>query len=299
MTQLQSVNLQEKSTSRRIIYYYQTHFHNGHHVSLLPVLQQTTGVTHIIVAAIHINGKDHTSGNISLNDDPYDDPKLDIIWKEVGVLHRNGIAVLGMLGGAAQGSFTKLDGDTDSFEQSYKPLHRMIKYTGLGGLDLDVEEAMSLGGIIRLIVRLKSDFGSDFLITLAPVRTALVNKQNLSGFDHPMLEKGLGQYIAWYNTQFYCGWGDMSSTAGFEEIVAHGWPPEKVVIGLVTNPKNCGGWICDKELKAALVAIRKKYPTLGGVMGWEYYNSITEAHPNEGEPWVWAQFINSILHAKD
>jgi chitinase len=281
----------------RIIYYYQTHLYQGQHVSILPVLQRDTGVTHIIVAAIHINHKDHPSGHISLNDDPYDDPKLEIVWQEVQVLQHSGVKVLGMLGGAAQGSFTKLDGDVEGFEKGYRPLHRMIQYTGLDGLDLDVEEAMSLGGIIRLIVRLKSDFGPDFLITLAPVRTAMVNKQNLSGFDHATLEKGLGQYIAWYNTQFYCGWGDMASTEGFEEIMGHGWPPERIVIGLVTNPGNGPGWVADEPLRKALTALKKKYPKLGGVMGWEYFNSITESQPQEGEPWVWAKFIKATLHA--
>ena len=143
------VDSQQKAAQPRIIYYYQTHFLEGRHVSILPVLQHATGVTHIIVAAIHINHKDHPAGHISLNDDPYDDEKLDIIWEEVRTLQNHGVKVLGMLGGAAQGSFTKLDGDCEDFERAYRPLHRMIQYTGLGGLDLDVEEAISLGGIIR------------------------------------------------------------------------------------------------------------------------------------------------------
>ncbi|MCJ1429596.1 hypothetical protein MMC29_007511 [Sticta canariensis] len=42
-------------------------------------------------------------------------------------------------------------------------------HTGLDGLDLDVEEAVSLASIIRLIDRLRTDFGrSRFRITLAP-----------------------------------------------------------------------------------------------------------------------------------
>lgn len=279
----------------RIVYYYQTHFHHGKHISVLPILQHNTGVTHVIVAAIHINDPKSPAGHISLNDHPFDDPKNIIIWRELHLLQVAGIRVLGMLGGAAQGSYAALDGDAEDFEHSYKPLHRMIKCTGLDGLDLDVEEAMSLGGIVRLIVRLKVDFGPDFLITLAPVRTATVNKQNLSGFDYATLEKGLGQYIAWYNTQFYCGWGNMASTAGFEEIMGHGWPAEKIVIGLVTNPANCRGWIADEPLRKALREIKKRYPKLGGVMGWEYFNSVTESHPEEGEPWVWAQFMKEIL----
>jgi chitinase len=284
----------EKLTSR-IIYYYQTQFHSGKHVSLLPILQHDTGVTHVIIAAIHLNDKDSQAGEVSLNDDAYDAPKFTVVWQEVQLLQNNGVRVLGMLGGAAQGSYMKLDGNAQGFERAYKPLYEMVKRTGIDGLDLDVEEAMSLGGIIRLIVRLKSDFGPNFIITLAPVRTALVNRQNLSGFDHLTLEKGLGQYISWYNTQFYCGWGDMASPEGFEEIMNYGWPPNKVVIGLVTNPANCGGWVADEPLRKALIYLKKKYPDLGGVAGWEYFNSVTGRHPEEGKPWAWAQLIKSIL----
>ena len=84
-----------------------------------------------------------------------------------------GVKVLGMLGGAAQGSFQRLDRSGGEFEAYYVPLRDMIRRHNLDGLDLDVEEPMSLNGIIRLIDRLKTDFGPEFLITLAPVATAL------------------------------------------------------------------------------------------------------------------------------
>ena len=77
---------------------------------------------------------------------------------------------MGMLGGAAQGSFSALGGDLRSFNASYIPLRHMIQSTNLNGLNLDIEEAMSLGGIIRLVDRL---MGPSFIITLTPVATAL------------------------------------------------------------------------------------------------------------------------------
>ena len=40
----------------------------------------------------------------------------------------------------------------------------MIQSNNLNDLDLDVEEAMSLGGIIRLVDRLHADFGPSFII---------------------------------------------------------------------------------------------------------------------------------------
>lgn len=125
----------------------------------------------------------------------------------------------------------------------------MVKYAGLDGLDLDIEEAMSLPSIIRLINRLELNFGRDFLVTLAPVATAMRGQQNLSGLDHETLEKAFSTEIARYNTQFYCGWGCMESTISSDRIIAREWPPSKIVVGLVTNAANCAGWVEDEPLQ--------------------------------------------------
>lgn len=277
--------------SPRIIYYYQTHFHkNGAVVSLKPLIEKNVPITHIMLAAFHLISPDR----ITLNDDTFDAPKHAPVWEQVKFVKRHGVKVLGMLGGAAQGSFTPLDGDIEGFEAYYKSLHRMIIWTGLDGLDLDAEEAFSLSGVIRLIDRLKWDFGQNFLITLAPVATAMRGEQNLSGFDYEALEKAFSRQIAWYNTQFYCGWGCMKSTQEYDRLIARGWPANKVVVGLVTNPDNCAGWVPDKPLWETLTALRSKYPDFGGVMGWEYFNAMTEAD-GLGKPWCWAQFMGKAL----
>jgi chitinase len=128
-----------------------------------------------------------------------------MLWSEVRALQQAGIKVLGMLGEAHTGSFTALDGDEASFKAYYGPLRQMVSVTGLDGLDLDIEEDMSLAGIIRLMDRLKADFSNAFLIMLAPVATALQDKKHLSGFSYKRLEMAYGSCVAWYNTQFYCG----------------------------------------------------------------------------------------------
>jgi hypothetical protein len=56
----------------RIIFYHQTHFDNSTFVSLLPLLTEKTAVTHVILAAVHLN---QPAGNITINDDPWDSPK--------------------------------------------------------------------------------------------------------------------------------------------------------------------------------------------------------------------------------
>ena len=282
----------EASTLPRIIVYHQTHYHCGQFVSLLPLLTERTGITHVIIAAFHLN----SPSDITLNDDPYTAPQNTALWDEVRILQRHGVKVLGMLGGASQGSYTALDGEKGSFEAYYKILHEMIERTRLDGLDLDIEEAMSLPSVIRLIDRLKMDIGQDFLITLAPVATAMRAQRNLSGFDYEALEKAFSDKIAWYNTQFYCGWGDMAGIEDYERIIMRGWPASKVVVGLVTNPANGSGWIADEPLRKTLMALKEKYPNMGGVMGWEYFNSMTE-RDGYGTPWGWAKWMSEVLRS--
>lgn len=198
---------------------------------------------------------------------------------------------MGMLGGAAKGSFTRLDLDEDTFEAYYIPLRNLIRERGLDGLDLDVEEPMTLAGIIRLIDRLKTDFGASFIITLAPVAAALMSEReehNLSGFSYEALEVMRGKQIAWYNTQFYCGWGDLSKTDGFDFMVRRGYPADKLVVGMVTNPSNGSGWVPFEMLQEVLITLKVRYPGFGGVMGWEYFNSLPG---DRARPWEWAAFM--------
>jgi chitinase len=200
-----------------------------------------------------------------------------------------------MLGGAGKGSFTRLDLDEATFEAYYCPLRDLVRERGLDGLDLDVEEPMSLGGIIRLIDRLKSDFGEGFIITLAPVAAALMSdhpEHNLSGFSYEALEVMRGKQIAFYNTQFYCGWGDLSKTDGFDFMVARGYPADKIVVGMVTNPGNGSGWVPFEILQEVLITLRNRYPGFGGVMGWEYFNSLPG---DRDRPWEWAGFMTKHI----
>ncbi|KAK6609592.1 alkaline phosphatase [Botrytis cinerea] len=170
----------------------------------------------------------------------------------------------------SKGSFTRLDQDDTTFELYYIPLRNLIRERGLDGLDLDVEEEMTLAGIIRLIDRLKADFGAGFIITLAPVAAALISdlpKHNLSGFNYEALEVMRGSSIDWYNTQFY-------------------------LVGMVTNPGNGSGWVPFEVLQEVLLNLKLRYPTFGGVMGWEYFNSLPG---DRDRPWEWAAWMTRVL----
>lgn len=279
---------------RRVILYHQTIVADGQYVSMLPLLENKTGVTHVILAAIHINQRPE---NITLNDDPPDSPKFDPLWAEVPLMKRGGVKVMGMLGGAAQGSFQRLDGDQEQFELFYRPLLAIIRHHGLQGLDLDVEEEMSLQGIIRLIDRLKADQGDDFIITLAPVAAALLGIGNLSGFDYRELEQARASKIAWYNTQFYNGWGPADDPRMYAATVAQGWSPRRVVYGLLTNPGNgTQGYVPREKISPVLSMLVQQFPTFGGVMGWEYFNALPGAR---AKPWQWASEMTVSMGMRD
>lgn len=284
----------------RIVCYFQTYHFENEYVSLLPLLTNPTGVTHVILSAIHVNWE---PGNVTLNDDPPDHPKYTQLWDEALVLQDSGVKVLGMLGGAARGSFARLDyseSRTDvpaaRFEAYYAPLRDVIRRHALDGIDLDVEEEMSLPGMVHLIDRLKADFGSEFIITLAPVATALMaGRRHLSGFDYRMLEAMRGSSIAWYNAQFYNGWGGLHDTAAYDEIMRNGWPAEKVVAGMLTNPRHGGSGYVPLELSAAVLSVLvERYPTFGGVMGWEYWAAL----PQENSCWMWAYCMGLCMGMK-
>ncbi|KAK5993719.1 hypothetical protein PT974_07155 [Cladobotryum mycophilum] len=283
------------SSLPRIVTYYQTlHDSSGKPISILPLLNEPgISITHVILAAIHVN---EDPQRLHLNDHPPHDSRYETLWEELRVLQASGIKVLGMLGGAAKGTYARLAGADGHFERYYGPLRDMVRSRGLDGLDLDVEEQMSLADVVRLIDRLRRDFGKDFIITLAPVAAALVNHQaNLSGFDYEALEVMRGSDIAWYNAQFYNGWGDMSNIFMYEMILQKGWPVEKVVVGLVTNPANGNGFIPWDFLSAVLTMARGRYERFGGVMGWEYFNSL----PGGVErPWEWARQVTSVLRSQ-
>lgn len=79
-------------------------------LSLLPLLQEKTSATHVILAALHLN---ETPRDITLNDDPPSSPMYDSVWSDVKTLQQGGVKVLVMVGGAAQGTYGRLCRSSD------------------------------------------------------------------------------------------------------------------------------------------------------------------------------------------
>lgn len=285
-------------TIPRIVIYHQTHHTpEGNPFSILPLITHPEiRVTHVVVAAIHLHdppGREH----IRLNDHVAHHPRFLPLWAEVQALQAAGIKVLGMLGGASKGSFARLDLDERTFEMYYVPLRDLIRERSLDGLDLDIEEPMTLAGVIRLIDRLKADFGEAFDVTLAPVAAALMTDgliEDYAEFSYEALEVLRGRSISWYNAQFYCGWGDASNTAHFDMVMMRGFPAQKVVMGLISNPANGPGWVPFEILQEVFITLRNRYGVLGGVMSWEYFNSL----PGDRErPWEWALWMTKNMRS--
>ncbi|EHK18477.1 glycoside hydrolase family 18 protein [Trichoderma virens Gv29-8] len=286
-------NLRAEPTDlpRLIVYFQTTHDQNNNPISMLPLINEKgIALTHLIVCSFHIN----QGGVVHLNDFPPDDPHFYTLWNETITMKQAGVKVMGMVGGAAPGSFNSATLDSTNsttFEHYYGQLRDTITNFQLEGMDLDVEQPMSQAGITRLVARLRADFGPDFLITLAPVASALENSSNLSGFNYNTLRTAQGSNIAWYNTQFYSGFGSMQSTSDYDRIVANGYTPDTVVAGQLTTPEGAG-WIPTSNLNTTIISLVNKYGQIGGVMGWEYFNSLPGG---TSEPWEWAQIVTEIL----
>ncbi|KAA2250135.1 chitinase [Solihabitans fulvus] len=275
------------ATGRHVILYYQTQYDNGQYVSPLDLTSHQTGTTDVVVGAVHLD----SNSVVHLNDDPPDSARYTQMWTDLHAMQQQGVRVSAMVGGAAQGSFQRLDTD---FATYYPLLRDLVRTYGLDGVDLDVEESMSLTGLERVIDALRADFGSGFIVTLAPVATELSGGGGLSGIDYDALYRDKGDEISWFNAQLYCGWGSLNSTADYDAIISHGVvPASKVVAGTLTNPANCGsGYVDLNTLKSTLGQLVQSYPDFAGVDGWEYFNSLPGG---TSAPWQWAAEVSSVL----
>ncbi|KAJ7782658.1 endo-beta-N-acetylglucosaminidase [Mycena metata] len=261
----------------RVAIYYQTQYDSsqpanspfGHYVSPLPLLSV---ITHLFLAAFHID----SDKSVHLNDNVPEDPMFTQMWQDLGQMQESGIKVIGMLGGAAPGTYSLLS--ATNFDTYYPILANYISEFNLDGMDLDVEQSTPISVIETLITRLKSDFGESFIITLAPVASAMIEGSNLSGFDYVTLDAQMGSQISWYNAQFYSGFGTLFPDTQYIGIINAGWDPNRLV--------------ATDEVVSSIKDLAAKYGfNFGGINGWEYFNS----DPDPTQPWEWAQEMTAAM----
>ena len=273
---------------------------NGTHISLLPLIQHDTQVTHIIIAELSLDKTN--ASDITLNGYPPKSTIYDWLWSETSQLQAAGVQVMLMLGGAGSVAFNLLEQDFDSY---YPPLLASLQDTNVNGIDLDIEESLpssvSLDSTLQLLNNLSTDLGDDFIITMAPVATNFITGKGLQGvaWNYSTLDaaatsttKPSGKIVNWYNVQFYDGYGDPSTTTDYDAMIDNGWDPARLGLGLATY--NLSGYYDLETYFNTIQALKKKYPDFGGVDGWEYGVAGSAEDPPI-EPWGWVATIGFAL----
>ncbi len=264
----------------RVIYYYQTL------KDLSPIinnLNPATGkpyTTDINLASFHL-GPQSDGTQIHLNDYPPDNPVFNTPWQQLAQLQSKGVKLHMMLGGAGAGSYQSLFSNWNTL---YPVLKQTLQKYHFDGIDLDIEEAVSLSNIQHLIDQLSADFASGFAITLTPVASDLTGSSGLSGFNYKDLYRSPeGSKIAWFNTQFYSGFGSLASTSDYDSAINNGFPPDKVVAGMLGNPNDGSGYVDVKKVAQTIQQLTSKYPNFSGVFSWEYFDTLPggTSHPEQ------------------
>ena len=236
--------------SNKIIMYYQTF------TGLKSVLIKKTPVTHIHVASIHFGVNDDGTPYIHLNDNSPYDIGFDSVWNELNQAKKLGIKIKLMVGGAGGGYSTLFS----NFNLYYPLLAELIQQKPIiSGIDLDVEEPVTLENIKLLIRTLKEEFKNTVTISMAPVQSSLQNDDpGLGGFSYKdLIQSPEGKCIDYFNVQFY---SDFTFNA-YEQIVSNGYLPEMIVMGAMAGEKN------DSEIAKC---VGKYKHSFGGVFVWEY-----------------------------
>jgi hypothetical protein len=264
------------SLTPRLIYYYQT---------FLPLAQLLNSpncdkVTHIHVAAFHFGINEDHSPYIHMNNYPPTDARFTGVWAELKEAHDKGVKLVLMLGGAG-----------DAYQvmfSNYKVYYELLKDTlyqfpCIDGIDLDIEEEVSIDDVKRLISDIEHDFGKDFIIAMAPIQDSLQSDiPGMGGFIYKDLyTSNVGSLIHYFNGQFYFNY----STDSYDQCIKNGYPPNKVVMGMISSQD------FENTQKVATELV-KKYKNFGGVYNWEYFSSPPH---NQTDPSLWARIMAKIL----
>lgn len=262
-----SIKTKLKPMPKRVIFYYQTF--NG----LSSVLKTNPDVTHIHLSSIHFGTEVDGQPYIHLNNMYPDNSKFDHVWSDMVKATELGIKVLIMIGGAS-GGYSAL---FNNYQVGYEQLKLLLqRHSCIAGIDLDIEEPVSLDNVKRLINDIKADF-PHFLLSMAPLQSSL--QQDVSGMGG-FIYKDLycspeGAQIDYFNGQFYSDF----SEAAYDAVIKNGYPANKIVMGSMSGSGSI-------DVVQTLV---KKYPTeFGGVFSWEYYNT----------PQDWAHAMKLAMNTK-
>lgn len=302
----------DNSSPLRNIAYVQTFTDSsGNWFNLTDLVTQNTGLTHLILASLHLD----SPTEIHLNDNDIESSYWDPLWPMVSSLQSAGVKVMLMMGGAAHGSYANLQADVSlpktnliyhhtkkaQFDTYYSLILQILQHHSLDGFDMDVEENVSESVLLRLAQQLDADMGSDFILTAAPVALSMYTSSNLDNVSWSALDQVAtsstrpnGKLFNWYNTQFYDGWGNAASTSSYDSVIGAGWDPSRIVLGVLTSANAGSPWESLSILSNTISSLKAKYANFGGIFGWEY----GLAGQSDGEtPVQWTASIGSDLAA--
>ena len=248
--------------TKRIIYYYQTF--NG----LQDILYKNTPVTHIHLSAIHFGLDKNNKPYIHLNNNDPESSQYDKLWSDIVKAQDYGIKIILMVGGEG-GAYNTL---FENFEIYYDMLINTIRKFSLNGIDLDIEEYVSIDNIKMLINRIHTDTTNEFIISMAPIQSSLeTDKNGMGNFVYKDLYNSQeGKFINYFNGQFY----EQYDNTSYTNVIKNGYPPNKIVMGMLYTQ--------DYDTIAKTVnQLSNKYNNFGGVFLWEYcYSKMNKFNNN-------------------
>ena len=259
----------------KTVYYYQTF------IGLEKLLTHVEDIDTIIISSIHFDKDKQENKQIYLNDNLPDNPKFNTMWMETKEIYDQGKLILLMVGGAG-GAYSELFSDFETYYPLLRDLLREKTY--IGGIDLDIEEGVSLDNVKMLIRKLNDDFGKDFILTMAPIAGSMITDDSgMGGFSYKELSLSEeGKRINWYHVQCYQSF----SKDTYDQIIKNKWKPEQIVMGMMS------GQFTKDTFKNALQegqSCLKAYPEMCGVFVWEYIDSP----PDMNDPSQWCRMMKN------
>ena len=157
----------------KVIYYYQTFVG-------LEKLKNKYFATNLIILSIHFG-----DNKLYLNDNEPNDEKFKQLWEETESLSQKDLHISVMVGGAG-GAFRELFSNFDVYYETLRSF--LVSKPWIQGINLDVEETVTMENIKKLISKIRSGFGENFLISMAPVSSAMESDQpGMGGFVYKEL----------------------------------------------------------------------------------------------------------------
>lgn len=258
---------------KRIIIYYQTL------VDLSSLLEEVKAapsdkpiLTHITLSSIHFGYNSDKSPYIHLNDDDPDANKFVKVYNQLREFKKLGIKINLLIGGAG-GAFERLFSDYQTFYKLLKNTINIMDF--IDGFNIDIEEEVSIENMALFLNDLNKDYSNKDIV-FAPLGSSIASNQpGMGGFAYKDLIKAIPNIkIDYYNTQCYYDY----SLEIFEEMINNGYNENEIVLGMLVGQDF-------NVILQEIEKIVKKYPNVGGVAIWEYWNA----------PQDWCKQVSSKL----